>query len=61
LCCCPNIKSYAKSATHTFSASSVAGVATLDAATAIQVIYSASCIDERILGLFLFAEKIYSV
>jgi hypothetical protein len=34
---------------------------TLDAPTATQVISSASSIAERIEGLFLVAEKIYSV
>jgi hypothetical protein len=36
-------------------------VVTLDAATATQVIYSASSVAERIVGPFLVAEKIYSV
>jgi hypothetical protein len=42
-----SIKSDAQSATHTVAVSSVAGLVTLDAATATQVIYSA----EKKVGL----------
>jgi hypothetical protein len=39
----------------------VAELASYDAATVTQVIYSASSVTERIAGSFLVAEKIYSV
>jgi hypothetical protein len=60
LCCCPSIKSAAQSTTHTVAVSSVAGLVELDAATATQVIYSASSVAERVVGSFLVAEKMYS-
>jgi hypothetical protein len=39
LCCGPSIKSDAQSATHTVAVSKVAGLLTLEAATATQDIY----------------------
>jgi hypothetical protein len=39
----------------------VADLASLDAATATHVIYSASSVAERIVWSFIIAEKIYSV
>jgi hypothetical protein len=57
LCYCPRITSDAQSATQV---SSVAGLVTLDAVTATQVLYSASSVAKRIVGSFLVTEKIYS-
>jgi hypothetical protein len=48
-------------AVHTVATPGVAGPITNDAATVTQVIYSASSVAERIVGLFLVAKKIYSV
>jgi hypothetical protein len=60
LCYCHSIKGDAQSATHTVAVSSVAGLVKLDAVIATQVIYTASSVAERIVGLFKFISGIPS-